>query len=115
MQQIGKIKEEINFEKIYKKIRTDGRKEVHLEELPYQVRLNNPHAGSPRPRAAVTVKGIRHHQPSHGPRRPALELTEQKRRTRVVTLRVRDRDGLRKVGHTAMALAQYPPSAVPLA
>ena len=41
MQPIGKIKE-INFEKIQIKIRRDGRKEVHLAELPYQIRLNNP-------------------------------------------------------------------------
>ena len=38
------------------------------------------------------------------PRRPALELTEQKRReTRVVTLRAREKGGLQKVGHTTMA------------
>ena len=46
-------------------------------------------------------------------RRPALELTEQNwRGTRVLTLRIRERGGLRKVGHTTMALAQYPPSGV---
>ena len=38
------------------------------------------------------------------PRRPALASTEQtKRGTRVVTLRVRERGGLRNVGHTTMA------------
>ena len=55
------------------------------------------------------AKGISH-------RRPALEFTEQERRvTRVVTLRVRERGGLQKVSHTTVASAQYPHSRVPLA
>ena len=41
------------------------------------------------------------------PTRPSLELTEQKRKgTRVVTLTIRERGGVRKVGHTTMASAE---------
>ena len=48
--------------------------------------------------------------------RPELELTEQKRRgTRVVTLRVRERGVLLKVGYTTMTSAQHPHPGEPLA
>ena len=111
MEPILKIKEEINFDNTHTIIRINGRKKVHLTELPYQKMLNNPQ---------VPGAGNSERDPSSPtlpwPRRPALELTEQKRRvTRVVTLRVRERGGLWKVGHTTMASAKNPHSGVPLA
>ena len=113
-QPIPKIKEEINFEKVHKKIRIDLRKEVHPAELPYQVRLKNHRfayakggGSGERDLSSPTLPW---------PRCPALESTEHKRReTNVVTLRVRESGGLWKVGHTTMASAQYSPSVVPLA
>ena len=106
-QPMGKIKEEIKFDNTHTKIRIDGRKEVHLAELPYQVRLNNNKV------RLAQGGGNGKRDPSSPtlpwPRRPALGLTEQKRRgTRVVTLRIRERFGLWKVGHTTMVPAQNP-------
>ena len=44
-----------------------------------------------------------------------VDGTEERRGTWVVTLRIRERGILRKVGHTTMASAHYPSSGVPLA
>ena len=49
----------------------DSRKEVHLAELPYQVRSNNPQVRPAQGEMAAQDGGNGkrdpHHQPSHGP------------------------------------------------
>ena len=65
-QPIGKMNEEINFNNTHTKRIIDRRREVHLAELPCQVRLNNPQVRLGLGRWA-NVKGIPNHQPSHGP------------------------------------------------
>ena len=104
----------MNFDNTHRKRRIDGRKEVHLAELPYQVSLNNPYVRE------VKGRGNGERDPSSPtlpwPCSPALELKEQKRRgTGVVTLRLIERGGLRKVGYTTVASALNPHSGESLA
>ena len=60
------------------------------------------------------VKGIRHHQPSYRPTASTGADATEEKRNRVVTLWVRERGGLLKVGHKTMASAQNPHSEVRL-